>query len=74
MPNRWIIDGKLRFEFARDLEQPVFHTFKLLHPTLATLSSSRINHSGVHLIVLRMKEIYTRCPIPHQCQKPYVTS
>jgi hypothetical protein len=35
MPNRRIVDRKLRFEFARDLEQPIFHTFKLRHPTLA---------------------------------------
>jgi hypothetical protein len=42
--------------------------------TLARCLLSRINHSGVHLIALRMKGIYTRCPIPYQCQKPHITS
>jgi hypothetical protein len=60
-----MIDSKLRFEFARDLEQPIFHTFKLRHLTLAGCFLSRINRSGVHLIALRMKGIYARCSIPH---------
>ena len=34
MPNRCVIDGKLRFEFARDLEQTIFHAFTLRHPNL----------------------------------------
>jgi hypothetical protein len=32
MPNRCVIDRKLRFEFARDLEQTIFHAFTLRHP------------------------------------------
>jgi K+ potassium transporter len=64
MPNRRVIDRKLRFEFARDLEQPIFHAFELRHPTLACLLLSRINQSGFHLIALRMKGIYARCLSP----------
>ena len=32
MPNRCVIDRKLRFEFARDLEQTILHAFTLRHP------------------------------------------
>ncbi len=32
MPNRCVIDRKLRFEFARDLEQTIFHAFTLRQP------------------------------------------
>jgi hypothetical protein len=69
MPNRRIIDSKLRFEFARDLEQPICHFFKLRYPTVARCLLPVFNHSGVHLIVLRTKGIYARLPYPPSMSK-----
>ena len=51
MPNRGIIDRKLRFEFARDLEQPISHfsnTASLLNGVSTKIYSKALiqSHNG----------------------------
>ena len=60
MPNRCVIDGKLRFEFARDLEQTIFHAFTLVHFSLFGITSGQRAMIAEKIADLPEKEVDLR--------------